>query len=415
MPRKLRTLFLEPKTYISAIFTVQSQLIRYLHRDQVEVFVACEAGDASARPPTFTAMSAIPNIHLRATHYIPSLTNDSKFAIVRKMAAAAWNLPALALYGRRQRIDIVHTSAESRDGAVGVALARLMGARSVVHLHMNCAEWMSSLTRWSLTHADAVLAVSETTAQSAVNVIGVRPERVYVLRNGIQLSEWDCTLDGAPVRQEFGIPAEAPLIVVISRIYPWKGLADLIQSLAIVHEQLPEARLLIVGGDDLGATPDRKSYTQELRELAVELGQGDHVIFAGRRADIPQILAAADVFALLTPDEAFGLVYLEAMTMKKPIVALNVSGPTELIEDGKSGFLVSPNDNAQAARALLQLLSNPALRTEMGAYGRKRAETHYDVELVARDMLKVYERILAAPPNRASLRAAARQEATAAL
>ncbi len=402
--RKLRILFLEPKRYTGAEFTVQSQLIRWLDRNQVEVFVACEAGAPWARTPTYLTLQKMPNIHLRATAFGPSVTNEARSAILRNALEsgipAMWSLPALAYFARWRHINIVHTGMKPRDGLFGVALARLIGARSVVHLHSSCAEWMRPLTRWALRSADGVLAVSDYAGKSAVSFLGAQPERVYTVRNGIQPSQWDYTIDGAPLRQELGIPADAPLIVAVTRVCPWKGLAELLQALVIVRQRLPQARLLIVGGDDLGVTPGRVSYTQELRRMTSDLELQDHVTFAGQRSDIARVLAAADVFALLSPDEGFGMAYLEALAMKKPAIALNQGGPTEVIEHGKSGFLTEAGNIQQAADALLQLLTDPARRAEMGAYGRRRVEEYFDINLVARDMLKTYERILAAPPNR---------------
>jgi glycosyltransferase involved in cell wall biosynthesis len=417
MRRKRRILFLEPKRYLGAEFTVQTQLIRHLDRDQVEVFVACQAGAPWARTPTWLALRSLPDITLLATSFGPSVTNEARSAILRSAVEsgvpALWSLPRLALFARRQRIDIVHSGMKPRDAFFGVALARLSGARSVVHLHSQCAEWMRPLTRWGLAHADAVLGVSQTAAQSAVSFVGAQPERVYSLRNGMDLSRWDTSIDGVSLREELAIPADAPVIVAVARICPWKGLAELIQALAAVRRSLPAARLLIVGGDDLAVTPGRKSYTRELQQLAQETGQEDHVTFAGHRTDIPRVLAAADVFALLSPDEGFGMAYLEAMAMKKPAIALNVGGPNELIEDGKSGFLIQPGDPEQAERVLLELLSDPARRAEMGAYGRRRVEAHYAIDLVARDLVDIYDQILAAPSYWSERRVVTRQPSVA--
>jgi glycosyltransferase involved in cell wall biosynthesis len=303
----------------------------------------------------------------------------------------------LVYYARSRHIDIVHAGFKPRDGFYAVALARLIGARSIVHLHCSCGEWMRPLTRWALAHSDGVLAVSEYVAHSAMSFAGTQPERVSVVRNGLELGHWDPDLDGTSIRREFDIPHDAPVIVAISRICPWKGLADLVNMLGLLRPQLPEARLMIVGDDDLGASPGRQSYTAELKRIAGDLGLEDRVIFTGLRGDVSRLLAASDVFALLNPDEGFGMVYLEAMAMRKPVIALAVGGPLEIIEPGKSGFLLEPGNVSQLATTVYQLLHDGSLRTRVGAYGRQKVEERFTMPLVAQDVLQIYEDLARVP------------------
>jgi glycosyltransferase involved in cell wall biosynthesis len=404
MPRKLRVLFLEPKHYTGSEFTVQSQLMRYLDRTRTEVFVACEPGTSLRRTDTFTALAKMPDIELRPIHFGPSITGESWAAIARGSLEsgipALWSLPALAYYARSRRIDIVHAGFKPRDAFSAVILARLIGARSILHLHCACGTWMRPLSRWALAHADGVLAVSEYAAQSAVSIAGTQPARLHIVRNGLELQRFDPLVDRTPIRREFGIPDSAPVIVAVSRICPWKGLADLIQSLVRLRAQLPEIRLLIVGEDDLGVTPGRQSYTAELRRITVDLGMQDQVIFTGHRKDVPSILAAADVFALPSPEEGFGMAYLEAMAMKKPVIGLALGGPLELIESGKSGFLIEPGNIDQLVSCAGLLLTDKQLCARMGEYGRRRVEEHFTMPLIAEDVLKVYQDLINPPLHR---------------
>ncbi len=406
MSRKLRVLFLEPKHYAMSEFTVQSQLMRYLDRDLTEVYVACEPGLRHKRTDTYVALSAMPGIELRPTHFGPSITGESWATVARNALEsgipALWSLPSLAYYARSRRIDVVHSGFKPRDAFYGVALARLIGARSMLHLHSALGEWMRPLTRWALAEADGVLAVSEYVAQTAATLAGTRPERIHVVRNGVELSRWDPTLDGAPIRHEFGIPAGAPVISAVARICPWKGLADLVEALALLREQLPETRLIIVGEDDPHVTPGNKSYTAELRRIAADLDLQDRVILTGKRTDVPRILAASDIFALPNPDEGFGMVYLEAMAMRKPVIGLAVGGPLELIEHGQSGFLLEPGNVDQLAACIGMLLRDEPLRARMGAYARQKVEDHFTIPSVAQDVLQVYQNLTREPARRAT-------------
>ena len=132
----------------------------------------------------------MPDIELRAAHFGPSITGESWEAIVRRSLEsgipALWSLPEFVNDARSRRIDIVHAGFKPRDAFCAVALARVIGARSIIHLHCSCGTWMRPLTRWALAHADGVLAVSEYAAQSAVSFAGTQPTRLNVVRNGMR-------------------------------------------------------------------------------------------------------------------------------------------------------------------------------------------------------------------------------------
>jgi len=112
-----------------------------------------------------------------------------------------------------------------------------------------------------------------------------------------------------------------------------------------------------------------------LKEHASKLGIGENVIFTGQRSDIAALMAACDVFSLPSFEEPFGLVFAEAMAMKRPVVALTNGGTPEVVEHGKCGLLSPPGDIDALAANLLRLLDNPALRTQFGEYGRSRSSS----------------------------------------
>lgn len=167
-----------------------------------------------------------------------------------------------------------------------------------------------------------------------------------------------------------------------------KGQDDVIRAIPLVRREFPSVRVLIIGQDDRQAM--RTSFTAELKALAGDLGVLDQVIFTGQRADMAGLLAACDVFALPSFEEPFGLVFLEALAMKKPVVALNNGGTPEVVEHGLSGLLSEPGDQAALAANLLTLLRDPALRSRMGEHGRRRVEARFTPGRLARDTEQVY-------------------------
>ena len=151
--------------------------------------------------------------------------------------------------------------------------------------------------------------------------------------------------------------------------------------------QRPPARLLIVGREV------EPGYASELTSLAKELGVEDSVVFTGQRADVPSLMAAADIYAMPSQFEPFGLVYLEAMSMELPIVALDNGGTPEVVENGAVGLLSAADDERSLVDNLLTFIDDPALRHKMGLQGRQNARK-FTVERLAQGCEDVY-RLLA--------------------
>ena len=114
-------------------------------------------------------------------------------------------------------------------------------------------------------------------------------------------------------------------------------------------------------------------------------------MFLGRREDVPQLMAAADIFAMPSLEEPFGLVYLEAMAMERPVVGLDSGGTPEVVEDGRTGLLASPGDTAGLAARLVELVRDPARRRAMGQYGRQQVDERFTIDRMGSDVGRVYE------------------------
>jgi glycosyltransferase involved in cell wall biosynthesis len=255
---------------------------------------------------------------------------------------------------------------------------------------------MSHPVRWSFEHADALLGISKFVAGSLV-ANGYPREKTHVVLNAIDLAGWNGRGGSMSVRRALGCSETAPVVACAARLFHWKGQGQLLRAIDIVRREIPDVRVLIIGDDDRLAM--RTSYAAELKALASELGLHEHVVFTGHRSDMPDLLAACDVFALPSFEEPFGLVFLEAMAMRKPIVALNNGGTPEVVEHGKSGLLSSPDDVSALAANLLALLRDPPLRGRMGEYGRRQVEARFTFDRMANDAAKIYATLTGLPNN----------------
>jgi len=176
-------------------------------------------------------------------------------------------------------------------------------------------------------------------------------------------------VDRAAVRRELGTPADAAVIVRVARPEPWKGHAHLLEALGCLAD-VPGWVCWVVGG---ARRPHERAHLEELRALALARGVANRVRFTGERADVPRLLAAADLFChSSTAPEPFGIAVVEALYAGLPVVATALGGPAEVL-DGSCALLVPPGDAGCLAEALRALLASPERRQALGAAGPERA------------------------------------------
>ena len=370
---------------------VHVQILKALDRSKHEVHVAYVPTRSSGEPtPTQEALAGIGDIQSVRISLGPELPESRTLLATARtllsMLSVVPNMVKLAIFIHRHRIDIVHTSDRPRDALAAVLLSKATRARSIVQVHVLYDEkWMGRLLRWSIAHADARIAVSEFVKLSLTRA-GMPPGSTFVVLNAIDPDAWVPGVGREDIRREFAIPPHAPVIITVCRLFKEKGTADLIATLDSVSREHPDVRLLVVG--------EGEPYGSELRSLVDRLSLSDHVTFTGRRSDVPELMAAADVFAMPSFEEPFGLVFAEAMAMELPIVALDNGGTREVLVHGRHGLLSDPADIDALTANILALLDDHALRRRMGTAGRSWVEQHFRIERMAGDTAEVYRRVL---------------------
>jgi glycosyltransferase involved in cell wall biosynthesis len=160
------------------------------------------------------------------------------------------------------------------------------------------------------------------------------------------------------------------IVGIVGRLEHWKGQDVFLRAASQIAPAFPDARFLVVGGTTHGF---EGSYPDQVRALAATLGIADRVHFTGQLDDVFGWLDAMDVVVHASHSEAFGRVVVEAMALGKAVVATNLGGPSEIVEDGRSGLLIPPKDPAAMAAALAALLGCPHRRAALGAQARERA------------------------------------------
>jgi glycosyltransferase involved in cell wall biosynthesis len=211
-----------------------------------------------------------------------------------------------------------------------------------------------------------------------------RPSSVPVslVHNGVDLARYDRTEACCTLAEEYRLEPNAQIVGVVGRLEPEKGHPTLIDAWPRVLRTVPDAYLLIVG---------EGSRREALEHQVAELGIGSRVIFTGRRDDVPAVTAALDVAVLPSYREAQGLTILEAMALSRPVVASNVGGIPEMVEDGLTGLLVPPHDPEALAAAITRLLVDHSLADMLARAGHDLVHERFCLELMVRSIEDLYD------------------------
>ncbi len=308
-----------------------------------------------------------------------------KFAEVPHGLAVA--APSMLFEALDHRTDIVHAHSYGYFPTwVGSFARSLDGASLVITPHSD--EGRNSLARTlfdgavarlTLRRADRLIAISQSEARRLIS-LGVHEDRVVMIPNGIDLREFE----GLPERKS---SPETVTGLFVGRIYPrQKGLETLVRAMAYGGRGI-NVRIRIVGEDWGGVS--------SIRSLAARLGVSDRFSFCGTlpRHELVQEYARADFLVLPSLFEPFGIVLLEAMAARLPVVASRVGGIPEVVRDGESGILAEPGNPADLARAIGRLVEDAPLRHTMGERGRARVEG-YSWDAIFPRFMKVYQEAL---------------------
>jgi glycosyltransferase involved in cell wall biosynthesis len=293
---------------------------------------------------------------------------------------------------RRENVALVHTNTiVVWGGAVAARLARKPHIWQVMEIIVSPKIlWkFSSLLVGVL--ADRVSAISDAVRNHLISGYAGNIKKVATVYHGVDSAVYHPSIDPSPVRREFGLSGDVPVVGMAARISPWKGQDCFLRSAVLVLKEIPETRFFAVGD----VFPGNERYREEMLELIDELGIRDSVIVTGFRTDLPQVMSVFDVFVLpSTQPEPNATVLLGAMGLGKAVVATAAGGTLETVIDGETGFLVPPDRPDLMANAIVKLLKDPQKRRTFGEAGRARQEAVFSISGYARQIQTFYSEIL---------------------
>jgi glycosyltransferase involved in cell wall biosynthesis len=293
---------------------------------------------------------------------------------------------------RRSQIQIVHTYGfypnvfaipAARLGRASVIVASIRDTGDIsTPAQRRVQRFICRLAHCVLVNADAV--------RKQLIADGYNAEKIEVIKNGLDLSKFSAARGSGKLHREFGFPSEAPLVVVLSRLDRIKGIDYFLEAAAAVAKLFPQARFLIVGNPP----PHDESYKGSLVRHAARLGLSQRIIFTGFRLDVPEVLSDTAVSVLPSLSEGLSNTLLESMAAGVPVVATDVGGNPEAVENGVTGLLVPPRDPDALARAVCLLLGNREMAAEMGNAGRERVAKRFSMDQMVRETETLYLKLL---------------------
>jgi glycosyltransferase involved in cell wall biosynthesis len=348
-------------------------------------------------------------VHVRLGCPSPGMLHDRGRAagvdVVSIQKGAIIDVPAIRILRRllaSGAVDVVHAH-NGRTALQATIAALLAGSGRVVmtqhflepsHTTRGGLKGLASKLghQWINRRIDRFIAISGAVRDRMVARSDGTAQKTTVVHNGIaDPGEAERQVTPANVRRQLSISDSTKLIVCASRLEREKDVAGLVAAMQLVHATCPSAVCVVAG---------EGSERPNLERQIAERGLTGAVQLVGFRSDVLALMRAADLFVLPSAIEGFGLVVVEAMALGRPVIAMNAGAPTEIIEHGVNGLLVTPGNPGALSHAISRLLNDEALRQRLGQAGRQRYEARFTSDRMAAETAQVYASLLRCEPRR---------------
>lgn len=283
---------------------------------------------------------------------------------------------------------LIHLNNNLNSQMAGILLARTLGVPCVSH--QRDYEARSRITRCLSGFVDQHIAVSESIKHNLITS-GITPAKISVVTDALDVDMWKPERENGRLRKTFGIADGERVVGMFGRVVPWKGQHVFVRAMHRVCRMFPDVRGVIVG-DHADGDP---SYMNEVVRQVQLLDLESRIIMTGYRDDIRDLMAMMDIVVhASTRPEPFGMVIIEAMASGKPVIATQGGGPSEIIEDMKSGLLIPRGDSDSLGGAIVGLLGNRTYAEELGKEGRRVVEERFTHTRQAEVIGEIYTSLL---------------------
>lgn len=311
------------------------------------------------------------------------------------------SLVKLFFYFKKEKFDIVHTHTP-KPGLLGQLAAKMAGVSIIVNtVHgLYFTENSPFLKRKFFILMEKIAAKCSTLIfsqnredmETMVREKIAKSEKIKYLGSGVSMERFNPERFSngfiAAKKQELNLPADAKIVGAIGRLVKEKGYMELFSALSEVLKNFPKTLLLIIGPEE----PEKKDSFSP--EIVKNYGLDEKVLFLWKRTDVDELYPLMDVFVLPSHREGFPRTVLEAMAMRKPIIATNIRGCREEIDNGVNGLLIPPKNAKELAKAIIYLLQNPSEAEKMAVNAREKAIKEFDERLVFGRIKKEYKELI---------------------
>jgi glycosyltransferase involved in cell wall biosynthesis len=308
--------------------------------------------------------------------------------------SGAWYDPSLvrAMVNtvRREKVDLIHSHLPDQN-FYSCLCGRITGCQTVVTYHgalrlSGKNGFRGAVKSWVVRNsASAIVVVSDYLRQAFIEE-GFPAGKIHRVYNGVDVERFK-GIAGGEVREELNLGKEAKLVGVVANLRRSKGYEYFVRAARRISDFVPEARFIAVGEID---ETIRASILELIRQLELE----GRFFLLGFRSDIPQILNDLDVFVLSSTDEGLSIATIEAMAAGRPVVVTRSGGPQEIVDDGRTGFLVPPADPQAIAEKVCEILLRPELGARFGESAQSEVRSRFALSKMISEYEALYQRFL---------------------
>jgi len=238
---------------------------------------------------------------------------------------------------------------------------------------------------------DKAFAISKVIEKNLIETTPLSPDKITIIHNGVDINRFSPeNKNRNKIRAEFNISENELLLGMTARFTPGKGHEEFLIAAKTISKQFNNVKFLFVGEPSRGEI----EYAEKIYKLSKDYDLENKVIFTGFRSDIPDILAALDVFVFPSHAEAFGISLAEAMAAGKASVASGSDGPLDIIDDEVNGLFFETGNAEDLTNKLILLIKNPSLRSKLSEQARIKAVKDFDIEKLTDKAIAHYEKLI---------------------
>lgn len=289
----------------------------------------------------------------------------------------------------RFEADLIHANNDPVCNRAALLVAKTLGIPSICHIRSNPVPFKAAKIFYQL--PDFFIPVSNWVAERMRELLGIPDAKMQVVYDGINLDQLDLNADGRLFRQKYHIPEDAYVVGLVGLLIPWKGQDLFIDAAKILKEKIPNLKMPIIGG-----TPDDCiEYENRLRERVTTEDLENIIVFTGHTDKMEAVYNGLDIVVSASTDpEPLGTVVIEAMAMKRALVAPNHGGAREMLTNYETGMLFTPGDEIELAYAIQELYEKRDLAHQLGDNANKKAFRIFSVHEHKEKAQDLYKKIL---------------------